>query len=87
MLAEIDNSLQYLDDVHETVDKLQEKIGKDGMNNYKRVDQELPPEGELVDTISPSGIVQQMRRKGRLWFFDDMSAYVYFTPEFWRPIR
>ncbi len=57
------------------------------MNNYKRVDQELPPEGELVDTISPGGVAQQIRRKGGLWFFADMSMYVYFTPEFWRPLE
>ena len=46
------------------------------------------PEGESVETaiIGPEGErnVQPLVRKGRLWFFPDMSMYVYYTPTHWR---
>ena len=40
--------------------------------------------GTLVQTISPGGIRQPLRRQGRLWFVPDGSIYVYYTPMFWR---
>lgn len=55
-------------------------------STWTRVERELPPEGVVVETISPGGIPQNMWRKGRLWFPDDGSGvYVYYEPEFWRP--
>lgn len=48
------------------------------------VSESLPAEGVLVDTISDGGTEQSLRRKGRLWFYPDMSMYVYYTPKFWR---
>lgn len=51
---------------------------------WKRVENELPPEGAAVDTISPEGVEAPLVRQGSLWFFPDMSMYVYYTPEFWR---
>lgn len=45
---------------------------------------ELPPEGVEVETQSHGRTVQTLRRKGRLWFFPDWSAYVYYTPTHWR---
>lgn len=49
-------------------------------------DVELPTEGVVVETRSPSGILQQLVRHRRLWFHPDMSMYVYYVPEaWWRP--
>lgn len=45
---------------------------------------ELPPEGVVVETISESGQQQKLKRQGRLWFFPDASMYVYYTPRMWR---
>ena len=43
-----------------------------------------PPEGvEVMTCISDAlGVrnVQSLVRRGRLWFFPDMSMYVYYTP-------
>jgi hypothetical protein len=39
---------------------------------------------ELDDTAARN--IQSMVRKGRLWFFPDMSMYVYYTPTHWRPL-
>ena len=54
------------------------------MNDWTSPDKELPPEGEVVLAMDSSGHVQPLVRKGRLWFFPDMSMYVYFTPTFWK---
>lgn len=46
------------------------------------------PEGVVVETKidDARGVRNEQRliRKGRLWFFDDMSMYVYYTPTHWR---
>lgn len=55
-----------------------------GVSAWTPVSQSLPPEGVVVDTISPGGLQQQLKRKGSLWFFPDGSTYVYYTPQFWR---
>lgn len=68
-----------------------------GVTDYKGVDmasvankqwvavaQELPEEGVVVQTRSPGGMEQRLKRSGNLWFFPDGSMYVYYTPEFWR---
>ena len=47
----------------------------------------LPPEHEVVEAADSGGHVQPLLRQGRLWFFPDMSMYVYFTPTRWRPLR
>jgi hypothetical protein len=49
------------------------------------------PEGTAVDTCIDAGTPKQRNeqslvRKGRLWFFTDMSMYVYYTPTHWRPL-
>lgn len=53
---------------------------------WRQIIMELPPEGKLVDTISPSGTQQQLKLQGKLWFLADGSMYVYYTPIFWREI-
>lgn len=45
---------------------------------------ELPKEGVPVDTISEGGQETVLVRQGGLWFFEDFSMYVYYTPKFWR---
>lgn len=48
------------------------------------------PEGVVVMTKidTPSGIRNQqpLKRQGRLWFFPDMSMYVYYEPTHWRDL-
>lgn len=44
----------------------------------------LPPEGEVVEVITPGGDQRTLLRSGNLWFLPDRSMYVYFTPVFWR---
>lgn len=49
---------------------------------------ETAPEGEVVMTAIIDKTEQRntadLVRKGRLWFFPDMSMYVYYTPTHWR---
>lgn len=45
-----------------------------------------PPEGILVETISPGRMRQQLFRNGRLWFVPDGKMYVYYTPHKWKPL-
>ena len=51
---------------------------------------ELPPEGVEVETKIDDADgprnEQSLKRKGSLWFFPDMSMYVYYAPTHWRPI-
>lgn len=58
-------------------------------NDWIVTTHELPPEGVEVETkIDDSqgcrndGV--RLKRKGRLWFFPDMSMYCYYTPTHWR---
>jgi hypothetical protein len=54
--------------------------------NWTRVDQQLPPKGVVVDTISPGGVENKLKLMDGLWFFADASMYVYYVPEFWRHV-
>ena len=47
---------------------------------------QLPPENELVRAMDSGGHVQELRRKGNLWFLSDESGYVYYTPKMWSKI-
>jgi len=44
----------------------------------------LPPEGEVVMTRDSGGNEQPLKRVGRLFYFPDMSMYVYYVPRAWR---
>lgn len=48
----------------------------------------LPPENVTVETkihdAQGCRNEQPLKRVGRLWFFHDMSMYVYYTPTHWR---
>lgn len=56
------------------------------MNNWTRVDKELPPQNTLVDTISEGGVDQKLKLSGKLWFVEDGQVYVYYTVVFWREL-
>jgi hypothetical protein len=53
---------------------------------WRNADSDPPPEGVVVLTMSPGGIQQKLKRCGRLWFVEDGTMYVYYTPQFWLPI-
>lgn len=44
----------------------------------------LPPDGVVVETMDGGGHVQQLARKGNLFWFPDMSMYVYYVPKRWK---
>lgn len=50
---------------------------------------QLPPEGRAVltkiDDYKGERNVQPLIRKKNLWFFTDMSMYVYYAPTHWKP--
>jgi len=56
------------------------------MNVWKRTSDEKPPEGLLCMTISPNGMEARLRYSSGLWFTENESMYVYYTPELWRPV-
>lgn len=43
-----------------------------------------PPEGQVVETIDNGGCMRRLIFERNLWWFEDRSMYVYFTPVFWR---
>lgn len=49
-----------------------------------------PPEHQEVETKVDDSKgcrnVQTLKRHGDLWFFPDMSMYVYYVPTHWRPL-
>ena len=51
---------------------------------WTRTQDELPPEGEVVATLSEGGLEQELKRRGQLWFFPDGSMYVYYHVAYWR---
>jgi hypothetical protein len=56
------------------------------MSEWQSID--TAPEGEVVETKidDEHGVrnEQRMKRKGRLWWFEDGSMYTYYTPTHWR---
>lgn len=54
---------------------------------WTRVEYKLPPDGVLVDTISPGGIQQPLIYSSGLFFLEDSDVYVWYTPEFWKKIE
>lgn len=55
---------------------------------WHRTDSLLPPRGMVVMTEDSGGNQQKLKRHDRegsgLWFFEDGSGYVYYTPKRWR---
>lgn len=54
------------------------------MNDFQSTAQKLPPENSLVETMDSRGHIQDLKYHNGLWFFPDMSMYVYYVPKFWR---
>ena len=58
---------------------------------YFQTNQGLPPEGqEVITKIDDENGVRNetnLVRKGSLWFFPDMSMYVFYQPTHWREIK
>jgi len=54
---------------------------------WKQIDFELPPENKVVltkvDDCDGCRNEQKLQRIGNLWWFDDMSMYVYYRPTHW----
>jgi hypothetical protein len=44
-----------------------------------------PPENEVVEVQNNGGA--KLKKRGNLWWFPDDSMYVYYIPEYWRPIK
>lgn len=61
------------------------------MNGWINVHDRLPEEGIIVETVisDQHGTRNEARlvRQGGLWFFEDRSMYVYYTPTHWREDR
>jgi len=49
----------------------------------KRTAYHEPPQNVVLNTMSENGQKQQLIKKGNLWWFTDMSMYVYNTPAYW----
>lgn len=52
-------------------------------SKWIRTADELPPERVVLRMSDSGGNVQRLQRVGNLYWFDDMSMYVYFTPVSW----
>jgi len=57
----------------------------DGDNWYPTA-RYLPEDGKTVWAMDSGGTVSAMKLKNNLWFFNDESMYVYYTPVFWKDI-
>lgn len=59
-------------------------------NKWVKVSEIPPPENLIVDTKLDDQygdrLHQKLKRKGRLFFFEDDSIYVYYTPTHWKYI-
>lgn len=57
-------------------------------NEWIPCSQQLPAQGKIVETKIDDSKgernVQPLKRYNNLWFFIDMSMYVYYTPTHWR---
>ena len=57
---------------------------------WKKTNIELPEDGVVVETKiedeSGTRNLSKLILKNGLWFFDDMSMYVYYTPTHWRAL-
>lgn len=60
--------------------------GREEMSKWIAVNERLPDEHVPVLTKSAQGNEQHLTRQGHLWFFPDMSMYVYYTPTHWKPL-
>ncbi len=52
--------------------------------NWTPTERELPPEGEVVETMVGDGKVSLLVYQDGRWFHADMVMYVYYVPKYWR---
>lgn len=59
-------------------------------SKWNKCSEVLPPDGELVEVKIDDQYGKKnqttLKRSGRLWFVEDGSMYVYWTPTHWRQI-
>lgn len=46
---------------------------------------DMPPEGQVVEVQNNDGA--KLVYENGLWWFPDRSMYVYYTPQYWRPLK
>lgn len=56
------------------------------MKNFNKTSNIKPIEGKILETMDSGGAIQKLIYKKNLWWFPDMSMYVYYVPVFWRYI-
>jgi hypothetical protein len=60
------------------------------MNNWISCEHNLPPNGTevmtKVDDHRGCRNEQSLKRQNNLWFYPDMSMYVYYTPTHWKSL-
>lgn len=60
------------------------------MDGWVNVADRLPDEGVTVETVirdsNGTRNEAQLKRSGALWFFEDGSMYVYYTPTHWKAV-
>ena len=54
--------------------------------DWTPIDERMPPEGLVVDVVTPHGQRLRLKWQGRLWRFPDQSHYLFYTPLYWRPL-
>ena len=54
------------------------------VNDWIETSDFRPDEGVTVEAMDSGGHVQTLVYKSGLWFFPDMSMYVYYVPQRWR---
>lgn len=75
---------------YQNFDAIYEPSGNLPPNQWNRCADLLPPEDIEVETKidDKDGIrnVQNLTRHRNLWFFPDLSMYIYYNPTHWRPL-
>lgn len=50
--------------------------------------QQLPTKGQKIEWISPGGLHERGKYLGGvIWMPEGSPMYVYYTPQFWRPVQ
>jgi hypothetical protein len=54
------------------------------MADWTPTEEDMPPEGVVVEAITPGGEYLRLKWQNRLWHYADGPVYLYFTPTWWR---
>lgn len=52
----------------------------------KRPEEGVPVKTKIVGRGGAERNVQNLTRRGNMWWLEDMSMYVYYTPTHWKPL-